>query len=95
VPPVPFIRWLRVFGERGEARIFGTIELKTAAVLSIGSVVPMASAKTAFEALRSGESGAVAMRQQVTRLDPTSRRIEFIVCIVKPRRHAESKPRSP
>jgi uncharacterized membrane protein YkgB len=40
----PFVRWLGVFGERGEARIIGTIELTTAAVLIIGSVIPVASA---------------------------------------------------
>jgi reactive chlorine resistance protein C len=40
----PFMRWLGVFGERGEAKIIGTIELTTAAVLIIGSVIPMASA---------------------------------------------------
>ena len=38
----PFMRWL--VGERGEAKIIGTIELTTAAVLIIGSVIPMASA---------------------------------------------------
>jgi hypothetical protein len=38
----PFMRWLGVFGERGEAKIIGTIELTTAAVLIIGSVIPMA-----------------------------------------------------
>jgi uncharacterized membrane protein YkgB len=36
--------WLSVFGVRGEAKIIGTIELTTAAVLIIGSVIPMASA---------------------------------------------------
>jgi uncharacterized membrane protein YkgB len=40
----PFMRWLGVFGERGEAKIIGTIELTTAAVLIIGSVIPVASA---------------------------------------------------
>jgi uncharacterized membrane protein YkgB len=40
----PVMRWLGVFGERGEAKIIGTIELTTAAVLIIGSVIPMASA---------------------------------------------------
>ena len=40
----PFMRWLGVFGERGEAKIVGTIELTTAAVLIIGSVIPVASA---------------------------------------------------
>src|SRR5262245_30932711 len=40
----PFTSWLSVFGVRGEARIIGTIELTTAAILIIGSVVPVASA---------------------------------------------------
>ena len=40
----PFMRWLGVFGERGEAKIIGTIELTTAAVLTVGSMIPMASA---------------------------------------------------
>jgi uncharacterized membrane protein YkgB len=40
----PFIRWLGVFGVRGQAKIIGTIELTTATVLIIGSVVPLASA---------------------------------------------------
>jgi uncharacterized membrane protein YkgB len=40
----PFTRWLGMFGERGEAKIIGTIELTTAAVLIIGSVIPIASA---------------------------------------------------
>jgi reactive chlorine resistance protein C len=40
----PFMRWLGVFGERGEAKILGTIELTTAAVLTVGLVIPMASA---------------------------------------------------
>lgn len=40
----PFISWLAVFGVIGEARIIGTIELVTAALLIAGSVVPIASA---------------------------------------------------
>src|SRR3984893_985331 len=40
----PFMRWLGMFGERGEAKIIGTIELTTATVLVIGSVIPIASA---------------------------------------------------
>ena len=40
----PFMRWLGMFGERGEAKIIGTIELTTAAVLILGSVIPVASA---------------------------------------------------
>jgi uncharacterized membrane protein YkgB len=40
----PFMGWLRVFGVRGEAKIIGTIELTTAAVLILGSVISIASA---------------------------------------------------
>ena len=40
----PFMSWLSVFGVRGEAKIIGTIELTTAAVLITGSVIPTASA---------------------------------------------------
>ena len=40
----PFMGWLRVFGVRREAKIIGTIELTTAAVLILGSVIPIASA---------------------------------------------------
>jgi reactive chlorine resistance protein C len=40
----PFMSWLGVFGERGEAKIIGTIELTTATVLIVGSVIPIASA---------------------------------------------------
>jgi uncharacterized membrane protein YkgB len=40
----PFMSWLGMFGERGEARIIGTIELTTAAALIIGSMIPIASA---------------------------------------------------
>ena len=40
----PFMSWLSVFGVVGEARIVGTIELTTAAVLIVGSVNPTASA---------------------------------------------------
>lgn len=40
----PFVRWLGVFGVRGEAKIIGTIELTTAALLIIGSVIPWVSA---------------------------------------------------
>ena len=36
--------WLGVFGECGEAKIVGTIELLTAEALIIGLVVPFASA---------------------------------------------------
>jgi reactive chlorine resistance protein C len=40
----PFVSWLGVFGVRGQAKIIGTIELTTAAVLIIGSAIPIASA---------------------------------------------------
>ncbi|SDR59194.1 Uncharacterized membrane protein YkgB [Rhizobiales bacterium GAS113] len=40
----PFMSWLSVFGVAGQAKIVGTIELTTAAVLIIGSVNPLASA---------------------------------------------------
>jgi uncharacterized membrane protein YkgB len=40
----PFMHWLGIFGDRGEAKIIGTIELMTAAGLIIGSVIPIASA---------------------------------------------------
>jgi uncharacterized membrane protein YkgB len=40
----PFMHWLGMFGDRGEAKIIGTIELMTAVGLIIGSVMPIASA---------------------------------------------------
>ncbi|MGB8103858.1 MAG: DUF417 family protein [Pseudolabrys sp.] len=40
----PFMSWLGVFGVRGQAKMIGTIELTTAAILIIGSVIPIASA---------------------------------------------------
>src|ERR1700739_3986653 len=40
----PFMSWLTIFGKIGEARIIGTIELITAALLIIGSINPVASA---------------------------------------------------
>jgi len=40
----PFMNWLSVLGVRGEAKVIGTIELTTAAVLIIGSMIPIASA---------------------------------------------------
>jgi uncharacterized membrane protein YkgB len=40
----PFMSWLGRFGVRGEAKIIGTIELTTAALLIIGSMIPVASA---------------------------------------------------
>ncbi|MFP3646705.1 DUF417 family protein [Paraburkholderia sp. SIMBA_054] len=48
----PFMSWLTVFGKIGEARIIGTIELTTAALLVVGSVSGVASAVSA--ALASG-----------------------------------------
>jgi uncharacterized membrane protein YkgB len=39
----PFLGWLTIFGKIGEARIIGTIELVTAALLILGSVDPVAS----------------------------------------------------
>src|ERR1700739_2343547 len=40
----PFMRWLGVLGGRGDAKIIGTRQLTTAAVLIIGSAIPRASA---------------------------------------------------
>ena len=40
----PFMKWLSMFGVRGEAKIIGTIELTTAAALIVGSVIPIVSA---------------------------------------------------
>ena len=40
----PFMSWLGVFGVRGQAKMIGTIELTTATILIIGSVIPIASA---------------------------------------------------
>jgi reactive chlorine resistance protein C len=40
----PFMSWLGVFGVRGEAKVVGTIELVTAALLIVGAAVPFASA---------------------------------------------------
>jgi uncharacterized membrane protein YkgB len=40
----PFMSWLGIFGVRGEAKIVGTIELITAALLIVGSVAPVVSA---------------------------------------------------
>ncbi len=40
----PFIWWLSVFGERGEAYILGVIELSTATLLGIGAFNPFLSA---------------------------------------------------
>jgi uncharacterized membrane protein YkgB len=40
----PFMSWLGIFGMRGEAKVVGTIELITAALLIIGSAAPVAAA---------------------------------------------------
>jgi len=40
----PLVSWLSRFGVRGEAKAIGTIELTTAAVLILGSMIPIASA---------------------------------------------------
>jgi uncharacterized membrane protein YkgB len=40
----PFVRWLSIFGIRGEAYLLGTIELTTAAVLAAGAFIPILSA---------------------------------------------------
>lgn len=40
----PFMSWLGMFGVRGEARVIGSIELATAALLALGARFPMLSA---------------------------------------------------
>jgi uncharacterized membrane protein YkgB len=40
----PFIAWLSVFGERGEANLLGVVELGTAALLVAGALSPFLSA---------------------------------------------------
>jgi uncharacterized membrane protein YkgB len=40
----PFVWWLSVFGERGEADVLGTIELTTAIFLAVGAFIPLISA---------------------------------------------------
>jgi len=44
----PFVAWLSVFGERGEAYLLGVIELSTAAVLAAGALSPFLSALGSF-----------------------------------------------
>jgi uncharacterized membrane protein YkgB len=43
----PFMSWMSVFGVSGEAKVIGSIELVTAALLAAGSVSPVASAVSA------------------------------------------------
>jgi uncharacterized membrane protein YkgB len=40
----PFVGWLSVFGERGEADLLGVVELSTAAALAAGAFSPLLSA---------------------------------------------------
>jgi uncharacterized membrane protein YkgB len=40
----PFVSWLQIFGERGEAYLLGCIELATALLLALGAIVPLLSA---------------------------------------------------
>ena len=44
----PFVSWLGVFGERGEAYLLGAIELSTAVLLAAGAVSAAASAAGAL-----------------------------------------------
>jgi len=44
----PFVGWLSVFGERGEAYLLGIIELGSAAMLAAGAFSPLLSAIGAF-----------------------------------------------
>ncbi len=44
----PFVGWLGVFGERGEAYLLGTVELATAALLAAGAISATASAAGAL-----------------------------------------------
>jgi len=40
----PFVAWLGVFGERGEAYVLGVVELAIAVLLALGAINPLASA---------------------------------------------------
>jgi uncharacterized membrane protein YkgB len=40
----PFVWWLSIFGERGEAYLLGIVELSTAVLLAAGALNPMLSA---------------------------------------------------
>jgi uncharacterized membrane protein YkgB len=40
----PFVSWLSIFGERGEANVLGCIELTTAVLLAAGAFNPIISA---------------------------------------------------
>jgi uncharacterized membrane protein YkgB len=40
----PFISWLSIFGVRGEADLLGVVELTIAALLALGSFIPVLSA---------------------------------------------------
>jgi uncharacterized membrane protein YkgB len=40
----PFVSWLSIFGNRGEAYLLGIIELTTAALLAAGAFIPILSA---------------------------------------------------
>jgi uncharacterized membrane protein YkgB len=40
----PFVSWLQIFGERGEANLLGCVELTTAILLALGAFIPLLSA---------------------------------------------------
>lgn len=40
----PFVYWLSIFGERGEANLLGIVELSTAILLAAGALSPILSA---------------------------------------------------
>jgi uncharacterized membrane protein YkgB len=44
----PFVSWLGLFGERGEAYLLGTVELSTAVLLAAGAISATASAAGAL-----------------------------------------------